>query len=401
MAEATLVILIVALLLLVFISLRLVKDSLDATRLAAELENEKKNSAEKLELLQQSEARLKTEFENLANKIFTEKGLLLTEQNRERLTSLLQPFKEQLESFRKRVDEVHTAGVEQTAKLVEQVRQIQDLSNKVSGEANNLARAIKGEAKTQGDWGEVIVERIFEASGLERGREYECQVSIQGEEGTKRPDFMVYLPGDRAVIVDAKVSLTAYERCCNEQEEEQRKVALEEHIESVRKHVKELRDQDYQNLLGNRTLDFVIMCIPIEPAYQAALRADGSLIYDLAKTNVVITGPTTLMITLRLISQIWRREHENRYAEMIADRAGKLYDQVKLVYDAMADAKKQLTGVADKFDLALARLKGGRGNLVGRVEELRSLGAKVSKQLPAEIVEQATAADEETDGTSS
>ena len=317
---------------------------------------------------------------------------MLTEQNRERISNLLQPFKEQLQSFRTRVDELHKNDTERSAKLLEQVRQLQELSNKVSGEANNLAKAIKGDTKKQGDWGELIVERILEASGLERGREYDSQVGVRADDGTlKRPDFIVYLPENKAIIVDSKVSLTAYERFSSSEEENDQTSAIAEHLKSVRNHVNELETKDYSHLLGNRSLDFVIMCIPIEPAYQAALQNDKNLVYDLAKTDVVITGPTTLMVTLKLIAQIWRRQNENRNAEKIADRAGRMYDQVVLIVEAMTDAQKKLSGVSDSFELALNRLTAGKGNLVGRVEAIRKLGAKVKKQLPSVIVDEAIA----------
>jgi len=368
----------------------------EKAKLTADLDNERRVAADKLKLLQDAEARLKTEFENLANKIFEDKGKALTEQNRERISGLLQPLKEQLESFRRRVDEVHKNDTEQSARLLEQVRQLQELSNKVSDEANNLAKAIKGDAKKQGDWGELVVERIFEASGLERGREYDGQVSIRAEDGSlKRPDFIVYLPGEKAVVVDSKVSLTAFERFCSLDDDDARGAALSEHVQSVRNHVEELRSKSYHNLLGNRTLDFVIMCVPLEPAFQMAMQSDKSLFYDLAKTNVVITGPATLMITLKLIAQIWRRENENRNAEVIAERAGKMYDQVMLITEAMLEAQKKLGGVSESFDLALKRLKEGRGNLIGRVEELRRLGAKVNKQLPSSVTGEAFVEEDE------
>src|SRR3989442_2015766 len=366
----------------------------DKARLEADLKNERNATTEKLQLLQDSETRLKTEFENLANRIFEEKGQSLTEQNRERIAGLLTPFKEQLESFRQRVDEVHRVDTEQSTRLLEQVRQLQELSNKISDEANNLAKAIKGDAKKQGDWGELIVARIFEASGIEKGREYEEQGGLHEEDGTlKKPDFIVYLPGNKAVIVDSKVSLTAYERFSSLDEIDDKAKALDEHLRSVRNHVNELQAKDYSHLLGNKTLDFVIMCIPLEPAYQAALQNDKDLIYDLAKAKVVITGPTTLMITLKLIAQIWRREDENQNAEVIADRAGRMYDQVVLIAEALVDAQKKLTGVKESFDLALNRLKDGKGNLIGRVEEIRRLGAKVNKQLPPTLVEEAVPED--------
>jgi DNA recombination protein RmuC len=362
-------------------------------RLGAELENEKKNTREKIALLQDAEARLKLEFENLANRIFEEKGRSFTEKSGEKLGSLLSPFREQIESFRKRVDEVHKSDTEGFARLLEQVRQLQELNARVSVEANNLAGAIKGDAKAQGNWGELIIARIFEASGLERGRGYEAQEGFRADDGRlQKPDFVVYLPGDKAVIVDSKVSLTAYERFWNEQDESQKKSALAEHLVSVRKHIEELKAKAYQHLLGNRTLDFVIMCVPVEGAYQLALQEDKDLLYDIARGSVVLTGPATLMLTLKLIAQIWRRENENRNVERIADKAGKLYDQVVLVLESMVDAQKRLGMVQESFDIALKRLKEGKGNLIGRVEEIRKLGAKTSRQIPLEIVEGAAEA---------
>jgi DNA recombination protein RmuC len=359
-------------------------------RLEADLDNERKGTLEKLKLLQESEARLKTEFENLANRIFEEKGKTFTDQNREKLDNLLVPFRDQLESFRKRVDEVHRNDTESLAKLLVQVRQLQELNNRVSEEANNLAEAIKGDAKAQGNWGELIVERIFEASGLERGREFDAQTSFRAEDGRlQKPDFVVYLPGNKAVIVDSKVSLTAYERYSAETDETAKQAALADHLASIRKHINELREKAYEHLLGNRTLDFVIMCVPVEPAYQAAFQHDKNLIYDLAQGNVVITGPSTLMLTLKLIAQIWRRENENRNAERIAGRAGRLYDQVALLFESLLDTQKKLDGVRDSFDVTMKRLKTGKGNLVGRIEELRKLGAKTSKQLPPGLVDEA------------
>ncbi len=361
----------------------------DNARLQSDLEHERsasKNGAEESRL---AESRLQAAFESLAGRIVEERGAALSEQHRERLDALLEPFRRQLDAFRQRVDDVHRDDTELSARLLEQVRQLQELNSRVSDEANNLARAIKGDSKRQGDWGELIVERMFEASGLEKGREYTVQESARSDDGRIfRPDFMVHLPGGKAVVVDAKVSLTAYERYCSEEDASLRADALQEHLRSVSRHVAELEAKDYASLRGNRTLDFVIMCIPLEPAYQAAMQADPDLFYRLAGRNVVVTGPATLMITLRLIAQIWRRENENRNAELIADRAGKIYDQVSLVAEAMIEARRKLSGVSDAFELALRRLSEGRGNLAGRAEEIRRLGAKVSRQLPDELVKE-------------
>ncbi|MCF7837554.1 MAG: DNA recombination protein RmuC [Candidatus Marinimicrobia bacterium] len=357
---------------------------------------ERRQADEKAALLETAEKRLQTAFENLAQRIFSEQGRTLNTEHRERLTAVLTPFKEQLDAFRRRVDEVQRDEGARAAQLLEQVRQLQASSNQVSADANRLATAIRGEAKRQGDWGELIVERILEASGLEAGRDYETQNSLVSESGARqRPDFILYLPGNKAVILDAKVSLTAYDRWVNAADEAAAAQARTEHLKSVRQHVAELQAKDYSRLLGNRSLDFVIMCIPIEPAFQAALQADPDLLTDLARAPVVLTGPATLMITLKLIAQIWRREYENRNAERIAERAGLLYDQVTLVVQSLGDAQRRLTQTTASVDEALKRLQTGRGNLVGRVEELRRLGAKVSKQLPDEICQDALAADEQ------
>ncbi len=359
-------------------------------RLEADLANEQRSAAEKTAMMQESESRLKIEFENLSNRIFEEKGRVIGLENRERMDAILQPLREQIDTFRKRVDEVHSIDTELSGRLVEQVRQLQELSGKVSDDANLLAQAIKGDSKKQGDWGEMIIERIFEASGLVKDREYLAQESFLHEDGLlKRPDFVVLLPAGKAVIVDSKVSLTAYERFCRCEEDAQRQQAIKEHVGSVRRHIAELQTKEYSGIGGNRTLDFVIMCIPLEPAWHAVMQADPELLYDLAGKNVVVCGPTTLMITLKLISQIWRRENENRHAELIAEKAGKIYDQVFLVIEAMTDTRKKLSGVSDSFDLALKRIKEGRGNLVGRVEEIRRLGAKVNRQLPNDLIQEA------------
>ncbi len=365
-------------------------------RLESDFENGQRSAAEKTALMQESESRLKIEFENLSNRIFEERGRAIGIENRERMDGLLQPLREQIDTFRKRVDEVHTIDTELSGRLVEQVRQLQELSGKVSDEANLLARAIKGDSKKQGDWGEMIIERIFEASGLEKGREYLAQESFRHEDGLlKRPDFMVMLPSNKAVIVDSKVSLTAYERFCRSDDDAERQQAMKEHVQSVRRHIAELQTKEYSGIRGNSTLDFVIMCIPIEPAWQTVIQADPELIYDLAGKNVVLCGPTTLMITLKLIAQIWRRENENRNAELIAEKAGKIYDQVFLILESMTDARKKLSGLSDSFDLALKRIKEGRGNLVGRVEDIRRLGAKVSRQIPPELTLEAETDDDD------
>ncbi len=357
-----------------------------AARLESDLENERQGVSEQ----EAAEKRMKTEFENLANRIFEEKGAAMVSQNQSKLGDLLKPLEKEIGQFRDRVNTVHKESIEKSSALLEQVRALQETSNQVSADATGLAEAIKGNSKTQGDWGELIVERILEASGLTAGREYEGQASLRDDEQKlKRPDFVVHLPGEKSIILDSKVSLTAYERFCNEEDEEAKAQALKEHLLSVRKHIDELDGKDYTDLLGSKTLDFVVMCIPLEPAYQAAMQHDPDLLYDLAKSRVVLSGPATLMITLKLIAQMWRRENEQRNAVEIAKQAGRMYDQVRLVLESVQDARKKMDGATGALDEAVKRIGEGRGNLVKRVEDLRTLGAKVKTQIPADVVERA------------
>ena len=355
-----------------------------AARLESDLENERQSVSEQ----EAAEKRMKTEFENLANRIFEEKGTAMVTQNQSKLGDLLKPLEKEIGQFRDRVNTVHKESIEKSSALLEQVRELQKTSNQVSADATGLAEAIKGNSKTQGDWGELIVERILEASGLTAGREYEGQASLRDDEQKlKRPDFVVHLPGDKSIILDSKVSLTAYERFCNEEDEEAKAQALKGHLRSVRKHIDELDGKNYTDLLGSKTLDFVVMCIPLEPAYQAAMQHDPDLLYDLAKSRVVLSGPATLMITLKLIAQMWRRENEQRNAVKIAEQAGRMYDQVRLVLESVQDARKKMDGATGALDEAVKRIGEGRGNLVKRVEDLRSLGAKVKTQISADVIE--------------
>jgi len=274
-------------------------------KLGTELEVERSRTVDRDTFLQQSEARLNTAFENLSRRILEERGRALGEENRSRLSELMLPFREQLDSFRQRVEAVHRDDTELSGQLKEQLVQLMNLNARVGEEASSLVRAIKGDSKKQGDWGELIIEKIFEDSGLQRDREYRVQESSRNDEGTLvRPDFIVSLPGEKSVVVDSKVSLKAYERYSGLDEGKERTAALREHVASVKRHVAELQQKDYTGIEGNRTLDFVIMCIPVEPAWQSAMEGDPDLLYELAGKNVVICGPATLMITLKLIAQV-------------------------------------------------------------------------------------------------
>lgn len=360
-------------------------------RLESDLVNERRINKEKLQLLAEAEARLKPEFESLARRIMDDQGKLLTEGNRERIALVLQPLKEQIETFRNRLETVHNTDLEQSALLRNQIEQLQQSSAQISADANNLALAIKGDAKRQGDWGELLIGRILEASGLQPEVHYEEQKVLRTEDDSRvraRPDFIINLPQEKVIVLDSKVSLTAFDRYCAADDEESRDHALAEHVQSVRRHIAQLQETGYEQYLGNRTLDFVLLCIPVEPAFQAALQADPELLYDSAGGRVVITGPTTLMLSLKLIVQIWRRENENKNAEEIAARAGRMYDQVVLITESLLDAQKKLGAAAEAIETTRNRLTDGRGNLLRRVEELRRLGAKTSKTIPPELASQ-------------
>jgi DNA recombination protein RmuC len=347
-----------------------------------------------MDFLKISEERMKTQFENLANSIFEAKGKTLTEGNQSSMAALLQPLKEQLDGFRTRIDELHTSDTQQSATLQTKIENLQQAAITTNEIAVNLTNALKGDTKMQGDWGEFTLQRIFDTCGMERGRDYEVQQSDRGDEGGQlRPDFYIYLPDNRVVILDSKVSLTAYVRYCNAPTDDDRKAALKEHVNSVRKHVRDLAGKNYLQLDGirGRTLDFVLMCVPLEPAYQVAVTADISLIEESKKT-VTITGPNALLTTLKLVVQVWRREKQNKNAAEIGLKAGAIYDQVLLILESMQEVESQLGTVSASFDKAMRRLSVGKGNLVKRVDEMRELGAKVKRELPNKIVD---GADEE------
>jgi len=375
----------------------------EAVRLETALEHERRGSDNKIRLLEQAEERLKKEFENLAGRILEERGKALADQSREKVTAVLQPLKEQLEAFRKRVDEVHTEDTRHTVSIIEQIGKLKELSTRVSQDAENLAKAIKGDAKVRGNWGELVVRRLLESAGLVEGRHFDAQKLLEGDDGTRFiPDFLLYLPGDRVVILDSKVSLVAYERFVSEDDEAAAGKAMKEHVASVRRHLTDLGGKSYESLLGGRTLDFVLMCIPVEPAFQAALSADPELQYDAAGGSVLVTGPVTLMLMLKLVTQFWRRDDEARNTREIAERASAIYDKVRLVAESMETSRSRASQLTQSLDEAFDRLASGRGSLVSQVETMRKLGLKVRERIPEKLTGTASEAGSEVDaGTGS
>lgn len=362
----------------------------EAARLETALEHERRNADEKIRLLESAEERLKKEFENLANRILDEKGALIVDRNREKVTAVLQPFKEQLEAFRKRVDEVHTEDSKQSQSLIEQIKHLQELSTQVSRDADNLAKAIKGDSKVRGNWGELVVRRLLESAGLVEGRHFDAQKIFTDEGGSHLvPDFLVYLPNDRVIVLDSKVSLVAYERFVSEEDRDQAGKDLKEHVASVRGHIAGLAGKSYETLLGEKTLDFVMMCIPVEPAFQAAMSADPDLQYDAAGGSVVVTGPVTLMLMLKLVAQFWRRDDEARNTREIAERASAIYDKARLLAESIEKSRTKAGELVQAIDDSYSRLTSGTGNLIRQVETMRRLGLKVKTPIPTALVDRA------------
>lgn len=342
--------------------------------------------------LADAEAALKTEFENLANRIFEEKGRTFSEQNREKLTDLLRPLQGQLKDFRARVDQIHTDETKANSSLLEQVKHLQSLNEQVSADAQHLASALKGDAKKQGNWGELVVERVLECSGLQEGTHFERQLHLQDPEGgavRRYPDFVVRLPDARDVVVDSKVSLTAYTRFHEAEDEPAQKAAMKAHVLSVRNHIKELAEKDYARLPGLRSVDQVIMCVPNEAALIAALAEDQTLYDDAFKGRLLLVGPSTLLFALRIVDQIWKQADQEKNARQIAERGQKLYDKFSDFVKNLQNVGGALERAQKEYDGAFGKLTGGPGNLVRQAEMLKELGVKAKKALPKALVEQA------------
>jgi DNA recombination protein RmuC len=352
--------------------------------------NEQKSEVEKLQ------EKFTKEFENLANKIFEDKSLKFTEQNKTNLDQILKPLNERIKDFEKKVDDVYVTDSKERAGLVQQIKSLHELNQQMSKDANNLTNALKGQSKTQGNWGEFILESILEKSGLVKGREYVVQESITAESGRRfQPDVIINLPENKSIIIDSKVSLVGYEKFVSSETEHEKQLGLREHINSIRSHIKNLSGKNYQNLYQIESLDFVLMFMPIEPAFAYAVQSDASLFTDAFEQNIVIVSPSTLLATLRTISSIWRQENQNKNAFEIARQSGALYDKfvsfiqdLKIVGDRIDQAK-------GSYNDAWNKLKDGSGNLVGRIEKIKKLGAKASKSLPPSILNRAEIEDEE------
>jgi len=351
--------------------------------------SEQKDEVEKLQ------EKFTKEFENLANKIFEEKGNKFSEQNKEKLNEILSPLKEKISDFEKKVEETNKESIKGHASLREQLQMLKEMNQKITQEATNLTNALKGQTKTQGNWGEFILESILEKSGLVKGREYVVQESITAESGKRfQPDVIINLPENKSIIIDSKVSLIGYEKFVSSEDENEKQLGLREHINSIRSHIKNLSGKNYQNLYQIESLDFVLMFMPIEPAFAYAVQSDPSIFNDAFEQNIVIVSPSTLLATLRTISSIWRQENQNKNALEIAKQSGALYDKFVGFVEDLKSVGDRMEQAKTSYSNAMNKLVDGSGNLVGRVEKIKRLGAKASKTLPPSILNRADADDE-------
>jgi len=369
--------------------------NLELTKRNAEFENiEVKLRDQKLEL-EKLQEKFTKEFENLANKILDSKSEKFTKQNKENIDGILKPLQEKIEKFEKKVDESHKESIDRHAMLRQQIIGLKELNEQMSKEATNLTKALKGDSKIQGNWGELVLERVLEKSGLEKDREYFVQTSFTTEEGKRvLPDVVLHLPDNKRMIIDSKVSLVAYERFVNEEDDDLRKGFLKEHIGSLKKHIDQLSEKNYQDIYQIESPDFVLLFVPIEPAFAIAINQDNNIYNWAFEKNIVIVTPTTLLATLRTIDSMWNNQKQQQNAIEIATQAGALYDSFTNLTDELIKVGKQIGTVQGSYENAMKKLT-GKGNLVTRVERLKKLGAKASKNIDEKLLKRAD--DEELD----
>ncbi len=343
---------------------------------------------EKQRILQNSEQRLTAQFENLANRIFEQSERRASEQQQKSLLAMLSPFREQLEGFRQQVQQSFGEEAKERHTLAYEIRQLQQLNNQMTKEAINLTRALKGDNKIQGNWGETILTRILEVSGLREGSEFETQVSINtGYNSRYQPDVIIHLPEGKDVVVDAKMSLVSYEQYFNSEDPNEQQLALKNHVASIRNHMRMLGRKDYHQLPGIRSLDYVLMFIPIEPAYLLALKEAPELLDEGIKQNIMLVCPSTLLVAVRTINNLWRYERQGQNAQEIAEKAAKMYDKLRLFVDDMQVLGASLDKANNTYQSAMKRLAQGRGNLISQAESFKELGVEIKQPIEPQLVE--------------
>lgn len=346
--------------------------------------SEQKAETEKLQ------EKFATEFQNLANKIFEEKGKSFAEQNQKNLDQLLKPFQDKIKDFEKKVEEAYDKELRDKISLREEVKKLYDLNSRISQEANNLTKALRGDTKKQGNWGETILERILEQSGLKKGTEYETQFVTTNQDGASiKPDVVVFLPDNKHLIIDAKVSLTAYDRYVNSEADTEREQFLRDHINSVRSHVKLLSEKNYYTGEGLRSPDFVLLFMPIESSFSLAVQNDNDLFHFAWEKRIVIVSPTTLLATLTTVASLWKIENQNKNALEIARLSGAMYDKLEGVIAELIKVGNSIQTTDAQYKSAMSKLYEGQGNVVKTAEKIKALGAKASKSIPQSLIDRA------------
>lgn len=357
-------------------------------RAETRLEEQQRHMQEKEEFLHQARESMQMQFKALAQDIFEEKGRTLKHENKHGLNEILDPLRSQLQEFRQRIDTIHVTDLKDRTSIRHELEQLRSTSHQLNKEAFNLTRALKGENKFQGNWGEMVLERVLEQSGLRKGYEYATQVPLRNDENKLlRPDVVVYLPEGKEIIIDSKVSLTAYERYCSTEDEIEQQQALKQHIHAVRQHIISLGSKDYADLNGVETLDFILMFMPLEPAFICALQHAEDLLELSLQQRVVVVTPTTLLATLRTVENIWRYERQNQNARAIAERAGAVYDKLRGFVEDMEKIGTQISTLDQQYHSAMNKLTLGRGNLISQASRFVDLGVKVKRKMPASVIE--------------
>jgi DNA recombination protein RmuC len=349
---------------------------------------ELRSAAEKLQLLTEAREVLSNQFKALANEIFEEKSKRFTDQNQTNLGQLLDPLRTKLTEFQNKVEEVYVQEGKDRSALAEQVKHLLELNNMLSTDAKNLTTALKGSAKTQGGWGEYILERVLEASGLQKGLHYVAQDAQVSADGKRQfPDVVIYLPEQRRLVVDAKVSLVAFERFVTAESDAEREIALKQHLDSVRGHVRSLSEKNYQHLYGIQSLDFVLMFVPVEPAFMLAVTSDQDLFMDAWQRNVILVSPSTLLFVVRTVAHLWRQEQQSRNAQDIAKRGAELYDRLCGFVEDLRRIGERLSDAQAAYTSAEKKLAQGKGNVIRQAEMLKELGVKPTKQIQQPLVD--------------
>ena len=361
----------------------------ELSRRNTEFENLQQQNLKRDEKLDKQQEQLRKDFELMASKILEEKSEKFTNQNKENIKNILNPLEEKIKTFEKKVEDSQKESISMHSALKEQLLGLKDLNQQMAKEATNLTKALKGDSKTQGNWGELVLERVLEKSGLEKDREYFVQQNFQREDGSRvMPDVVLHLPDSKKMIIDSKVSLTDYERMVNAEDEE-RTLNLKSHVNSIKKHVDQLSAKNYQDLYDIESPDFVLMFIPIEPAFAVAINEDNTLYNKAFEQNIVIVTPSTLLATLRTIDSMWNNEKQQQNAIEIARQAGALYDKFEGLVTDLTGVGKKIDAAKNDYSSAMNKLVEGKGNLISRVENIKKMGAKAKKSLPENIIKRA------------